>query len=102
MFTILMVLVIVYVMICYNIALNIGGMQNHVFADALHELVLMAPAAFVLDFFFVGMIAKNTAFCIVDPAKSDEFTNGIFLADFFRRSAGRVCIPPGIQQSSFT
>ena len=61
-FTVLMVFVMVYVMICYNIALNIGGMQNHVFTDAFHELVIMAPIAFVLDFFFVGMIAKRTAF----------------------------------------
>ena len=68
-FTVLMVFVMVYVMICYNIALNIGGMQNHVFTDAFHELVIMAPIAFVLDFFFVGMIAKRTAFRLVDPAK---------------------------------
>ena len=60
-------------MICYNIALNIGGMQNHVFTDAFHELVIMAPIAFVLDFFFVGMIAKRTAFRLVDPAKENPF-----------------------------
>ena len=30
-FTVLMVLVMVYAMICYNIALNIGGMTNEVF-----------------------------------------------------------------------
>ena len=30
-FTILMVFVMVYAMICYNIALNIGGMSNEVF-----------------------------------------------------------------------
>lgn len=72
-FTVLMVFVMVYVMICYNIALNIGGMQNHVFTDAFHELVIMAPIAFILDFFLVGAIAKKTAFRIVDPAKENPF-----------------------------
>ena len=38
-FTILMVFVMVYAMICYNIALNIGGMSNEVFLSAFHELV---------------------------------------------------------------
>ena len=72
-FTVLMVFVMVYVMICYNIALNIGGMQNHVFTDTFHELVIMAPIAFILDFFLVGAIAKKTAFRIVDPAKENPF-----------------------------
>ena len=52
-FTILMVFVMVYMMICYNIALNIGSMNNSVFLSALHEFVIMAPVAFVLDLFFV-------------------------------------------------
>ena len=30
-FTVMMVFVMVYAMICYNIALNIGGMTNEVF-----------------------------------------------------------------------
>ena len=50
-FTIMMVFVMVYAMICYNISLNIGGMANHVFLDAFHELVIMGPVAFILDFF---------------------------------------------------
>ena len=58
-FTVLMVFVMVYAMICYNIALNMGGMSNAVFLKAFHELVIMAPIAFVLDFFAVGKIAKK-------------------------------------------
>ena len=72
-FTILMVFVMVYMMICYNIALNIGSMNNSVFLSALHEFVIMAPVAFVLDFFFVGHIAKETAFCIVNPKRENPF-----------------------------
>lgn len=37
-FTVLMVLVMVYAMICYNIALNIGGMTNEVFLLAALRL----------------------------------------------------------------
>ena len=72
-FTVLMVFVMVYAMICYNIALNMGGMSNAVFLKAFHELVIMAPIAFVLDFFAVGKIAKKKAFSIVDVRKDNPF-----------------------------
>ena len=72
-FTILMVFVMVYAMICYNIALNVGGMNNTVFLSAFHEFVIMAPVAFILDFFFVGHVAKKTAFRIVNPKKENPF-----------------------------
>ena len=72
-FTIMMVFVMVYTMICYNIALNVGGMNNTVFLSAFHEFVIMAPVAFMLDFFFVGHIAKRTAFRIVNPEKENPF-----------------------------
>lgn len=72
-FTIMMVFVMVYAIICYNIALNIGGLNTSVFLSAFHEFVIMAPVAFVLDFFFVGHIAKRTAFRIVNPEKENPF-----------------------------
>ena len=68
-FTIMMVFVMVYAMICYNISLNIGGMANHVFLDAFHELVIMGPVAFILDFFLYGSLSKKMAFRIVNPAE---------------------------------
>lgn len=61
-FTVLMVFVMVYAMICYNIALNMGGMSNAVFLKAFHELVIMAPIAFVLDFFCCGKDSKEKGF----------------------------------------
>lgn len=64
-----MVFVMVYAMICYNISLNIGGMANHVFLDAFHELVIMGPVAFILDFFLYGSLSKKLAFRIVNPAE---------------------------------
>ncbi len=47
-FTILMAFAMVYAMICYNIAVNRGGMTNEVFLLAFHELVIMCALAFVL------------------------------------------------------
>ena len=61
-FTIMMVLVMVYAMIVYNISLEVKGLQNFVFLAAFKELIIMAPIAFVLDFFIVGPIAKKKAF----------------------------------------
>ena len=46
-FTILMVFVMVYAMICYNIALNMGGMSNVVFLNAFHELIIKIGRAHV-------------------------------------------------------
>ena len=72
-FTIMMVFVMVYVMICYNISLNMGGMSNQVFLNAFHELIIMGPVAFILDFFIVGPFAKKKAFSIVNPQKDNPF-----------------------------
>lgn len=72
-FTVIMVFVMVYAMICYNIVLNTGGMSCSVFLLAFHELVIMAPIAFVLDFFFVGKAAKKTAFRLINPQKDNPF-----------------------------
>lgn len=60
-FTILMVFVMVYAMVCYNIALNTGGMSNAVFLAAFRELPIMMPIAFILDFFLVGNLAKKSS-----------------------------------------
>ena len=48
-FTIIMVFVMVYAMICYNIVLNTGTMTNETFLLAFHELTFMGPIAFILD-----------------------------------------------------
>lgn len=72
-FTVLMVLVMVYAMICYNIALNIGAMTNEVFLLAFNELYIMGPIAFVLDFFLVGFLSKKITFRIFNPEKDNPF-----------------------------
>lgn len=72
-FTIMMVIVMVYAMICYNIALNMGSFTERIFLDAFHELIIMGPIAFILDFFLVGHIASKTAMRIADPQKNGAF-----------------------------
>ena len=66
-FTAVMAFVMVYAMICYNIALNIGGMSNQVFAMAFGELKIMWPVAFVIELFIVDKLAHILAMRIVTP-----------------------------------
>lgn len=72
-FTAIMVIVMVYAMICYNIALAVGSMTNDVFLKAFHELMIMGPVGFILDFFLVGKIAGSTAKKIVGENNQNPF-----------------------------
>lgn len=69
-FTILMVFVMVYGMIIYNMCLETGGMQNSHFVNAFHEMWFMGPIAFVLDFFLYSHLSKWIAFRTIDPKSS--------------------------------
>ena len=53
-FTLMMAFLMVYVMICYNISLNTGGMSNQVFLMAFHEMVIMWPADIHIRIFYRG------------------------------------------------
>ena len=70
-FTILMVFVMVYGMICYNISLSLGGMSNDVFLKAFGEMPIMAPIAFVLDMVVAGPLAKKITFRLFSPQKDN-------------------------------
>ncbi|SFG80207.1 Protein of unknown function [Lachnospiraceae bacterium C7] len=72
-FTIIMAFVMVYAMICYNIALNKGGLSNEVFLLAFRELMIMWPVAIILEFFVVGGLARMIAFKIVKPGEDKPF-----------------------------
>ena len=72
-FTLLMSFLMVYAMICYNIALNMNGMSNQVFLLAFHELIIMWPVAFILEFFIVDKLAHNFAFRVVKPTDRPFF-----------------------------
>lgn len=66
-FTAIMALIMVYGMVVYNVALNTGGVTGATFVMALHELPIMVPVAFILEFFIVGKLAKMLAFTVVRP-----------------------------------
>lgn len=69
-FTVIMVIVMVYAMVCYNIAIANEGMSNNVFLYAFSEMPIMCIIAFLLEFFFVGRVTKNIAFKILNPAQT--------------------------------
>lgn len=71
-YTLIMVIVMVYAMVCYNISVNIGGLTNEVFVMALGELPIMGAIAFVLEFFFIGKIAQKLAFRLVNPKEDKQ------------------------------
>ena len=68
-FTLFMAFVMVYAMICYNISLSVGGMQNFVFLAAFKEIIIMWPIAVALELLFVGKLAQKLAFRFVTPGK---------------------------------
>lgn len=82
-FTLFMSFLMVYAMICYNIALNMGGMSNQVFLLAFHELVIMWPVAFILEYFFVDKLAHYFAFKVVTPRIDLSLLHLRFLSTLF-------------------
>lgn len=68
-FTVVMAFAMVYAMICYNIAINIGGMRNQVFWMAFEELIVMLPIAILLELCVVEKLAHKMTFQILDPQK---------------------------------
>ena len=68
---IMMVLVMVYGMICYNISINMGGLNNQVFLFALGDLIYMAPIALIVESLFVSKIAMKNAFNIIKPEENN-------------------------------
>ena len=66
-YTIIMALIMVYGMICYNVALNTNGVTNATFVMALHELPIMMPIAALLEFCVVEKLATKLAFTVVRP-----------------------------------
>ncbi len=73
-FTVLMAGFMVYAMICYNIAIETGGMTNQIFLIALGELKIMFPIAFILEFFIYEKLAIKMAFNIINPRESKPIT----------------------------
>ena len=72
-FTAIMATIMVYGMVVYNVALNTGVVTGQTFLMAVHELPIMVPIAFVLEFFVVGKIARMLAFTVMTPNDRPQF-----------------------------
>lgn len=73
-FTLIMAFIMVYAMICYNISLNLGGMNDQVFLMAFGEMRIMWPVAVVLEMFVMEkpvmaltnrVVSKDSSFTVV-------------------------------------
>lgn len=69
-FGVMMVSLMVYGMVVYNITMATGGISANNFLEAFKELPIMIPIAFLIEFLLLGRIAKKMAFLIVDPSKN--------------------------------
>ena len=76
----MMVVVMVYAMICYNVSLALDGVSNQVFIIALHELPIMAPIALIIEMLLVGRLAKNITFKLVNPSKVEPIVITIMIS----------------------
>ena len=109
-FTVMMVIVMVYAMVVYNISIDLGGVRNEVFLMALHELVIMGIVGFLLDDEFRRNCSVQgrgqSAVCKMGAADRNEFSDGAVLADFRSRPAGtsdlRKAFPGKERGSSLT
>ena len=79
-FTIIMVIVMVYAMVCYNIAFDKGGMSSDIFLLALHELPIMGAVGFVLEFFAVGKLSQKVTFKHFDPKNTNPFVITVMIS----------------------
>lgn len=85
-FTLLMTFFMVYVMICYNIALNMGSMKNQIFLLAFHEMIIMWPAAIIIELLIGERITMKLAKRVITPMME----NSIFIVLLI--SALTVCV----------
>ena len=69
-FGIMMVSLMVYGMVVYNISIATGGISADAFIEALKELPIMIPIAFAVEFFLLGRVAKKMAFAVINPSKN--------------------------------
>ena len=71
-FTIMMVIVMVYGMVVYNITLDKGALTNDVFFIALFELPIMCVVGFIIESLIAGKLAQKMAFRFVTPGKDSQ------------------------------
>jgi hypothetical protein len=70
-FSLLTVTITVHLFVFYNIAIELGGMSNRVFAAAWSVIPIEFAFAFVLAVFVAGPLSQKLAFRVVNP-KTDR------------------------------
>ena len=100
-FTVIMAFLMVYAMICYNIALHIGGMKNTVFLMAFHELIIMWPVAIILAMFIMEKPVMTLTSRVVTEEMPFFFHAAGALADLFCRSCGKMDLQSFIQKKTY-
>lgn len=78
-FALIMVTCMVYVLVVYNVSLDIGFSYN-TFLIALKALPLTVLIAFILEHFFIGKVVRKIAFNTIDPKKSESIIIIIFIS----------------------
>ena len=75
-FTIIMAFVMVYAMVCYNIALDKGGMSNEIFLLAFHEIPIISHGFRRNEDYVAGCICSGIV-CRRTFIKETGFSNCI-------------------------
>ena len=70
----------VYAMVVYNISIDKGGLTNECFMLAFHELPIMIPIAFVLEFFIVGRVVQKIVFRHMVPGQDKPIFITFFIS----------------------
>lgn len=79
-FTLMMVIVMVYGMVVYNISLDMGDLQPVAFIEAFKELPLMGGIAFLLEMFAVEGLAKKITFSQINPQETQPIFITVLLS----------------------
>ena len=69
-FTLIMVLFMVYAMVTYNVYLNTGEMSMKLFIMGFKEIPIMMVIAFIAEFFLIGKLTKYFTFKSLDVKKT--------------------------------
>ena len=70
----------VYAMVVYNIAMNMGGLTNQCFLLAFRELPIMVPIAFLVEFFVVGRLVQKIVFRHMIPGQDKPIFISFFIS----------------------
>lgn len=75
-YTIIVVIVIVYAMVFYNV---ISMKGNNAFFIALKKLLIMGVIAFIFEFFLIGKVAQKLTLKIINSKENKPIFMTIFL-----------------------